>query len=193
MLVLAVAVAAAVTLLVLGRPGDDDEPGPGAETGPAAPGAPGAGWPPAEHADPPPPPPAAAPTTPARGATAAPTAPVPTVLPHDESGVTGDESLPAEAAAAAVAAAEQFAQRWVEPHPDWHDRVAELATPALAAALAAADPPQPPPSLTGPGQLLFDTQQWARVGVPADRGTLVLDLVVVDDQWRATAVDWWPA
>lgn len=192
MLVLAVAVAAVVTLLVLGRPGGDD-PEPGAQTDPwpAAPAPPGVGQPPA--GDPPPAHPAPSAVPPTSDPPATPAAPVPSVLPHDESGVTGDETLSSEQAAAALAVADEFAQRWAQPHPDWYTRVAELAAPALAASLADADPPQPTPALIGPGQLLFDTPEWARVGVPAERGTLVLDLVVVGDDWRVAAVDWWSA
>jgi hypothetical protein len=110
-----------------------------------------------------------------------------------DGGVAGAESLDPAELPAALRAAERFAADWAEPGADWHDRVSTLATPELAAALAGADPPRPAPELTGAGQVFYDAPQWARIGVPATGGTVVLDVVAVGDRWLVSAVDWWPA
>jgi hypothetical protein len=191
LLLLAAALAAGVVLLLLGRPGGDDRTGsepPAASVAPAPPAA----APPAAEA------PASElpPTSEATDDT-----PAPAVEPPDrESGVVGEEKLDPAAAGDAVAVAEQFAAIWAggregsTPDLDWHDRLAELATPALAASLAGADPPQPAREVTGAGEVYFeDGPEWARIGVPAQRGTVVLDVVAVDGGWLVSAVDWWPA
>jgi hypothetical protein len=186
LLLLAAALAAGVVLLLLGRPGGDDRTGsepPAATVAPVPPAA----APPAEvpASDPP--------TIEASETNEA--SPAPAVEPPDrESGVVGEEKLDSAAAQDAVAVAERFAAVWATPDPDWHDRLAELATPALAASLAGADPPQPAREITGDGEVYFeDGPEWARIGVPAQRGTVVLDVVAVDGGWLVSAVDWWPA
>jgi hypothetical protein len=189
LVILAAAVVAGLVLLVLARP--DGQPEPDPPPGPAA--AP-------DHAHPPAPAPVPAGSAPAvdpsrtgdpeRSGSPSP-APVPEV---DDGGVVGGETLAADQRQAALRAAERFAQAWASPEPDWHGRLAGLATPELADALAAADPPRPVPELTGTGQLYsYDGPQWARIGVPASRGTLVLDVISVAGQWLVSAVDWWPA
>jgi hypothetical protein len=183
----AVAIGAGAVLLIF-RPGGDD-PQPAGSGQPEQPAPPAAGAP-------------LAPVPPAAATSSRPAVPVPTVIvtsppapepPHDHSGITEEETLPAAAAGEAVAAAERFAVSWSNPAPDWQARLADLTTPALAESLAGADPPQPTPEITGAGQLLFEAPAWARVGVPARRGTLVLDLVVVEGHWLVSAIDWWPA
>jgi pyruvate/2-oxoglutarate dehydrogenase complex dihydrolipoamide acyltransferase (E2) component len=170
-----------LVLLVLGRPGGDagrpaDRPAaPPADPTPAQ-AAPAQLTPPAT-------PPAAAPAS-------APSTPPPVVV---DGGVAGAESLDPAELPAALRAAERFAADWAEPGADWHDLVSTLATPELAAALAGADPPRPAPELTGAGQVFYDAPQWARIGVPATGGTVVLDVVAVGDRWLVSAVDWWPA
>ena len=189
LVILAAAAAAGLVLLVLARPGGQPEPEPHPPHGPA---------PDQAHAPAPAPVPAgSAPAVdpsrtgdPERSGSPSP-APVPEV---DDGGVVGGETLAADQRQAAVRAAERFARAWASPEPDWHDRLAGLTTPELADALAAADPPRPVPEFTGTGQLYsYDGPQWARVGVPAARGTLVLDVIAVDGQWLVSAVDWWPA
>lgn len=170
-----------LVLLVLGRPGGD------AGRPADRPAAPPADPPPAQAAPaqltPPATPPAAPPSS-------APSTPPPVVV---DGGVAGAESLDPAELPAALRAAERFAADWAEPGADWHDRVSTLATPELAAALAGADPPRPAPELTGAGQVFYDAPQWARIGVPATGGTVVLDVVAVGDRWLVSAVDWWPA
>jgi hypothetical protein len=170
-----------LVLLVLGRPGGD------AGRPEDRPAAPPADPPPAQAAPaqltPPATPPAALPSS-------APSTPPPVVV---DGGVAGAESLDPAELPAALRAAERFAADWAEPGADWHDRVSTLATPELAAALAGADPPRPAPELTGAGQVFYDAPQWARIGVPATGGTVVLDVVAVGDRWLVSAVDWWPA
>jgi hypothetical protein len=190
LLLLAAALAAGVLLLLLGRPGGGDQTGsvPPAATVPPAPpaAAPPAARPPAAEVT--------ASALPAPSESSEDT-PAPEVEPPDrESGVVGEETLDSAAAGDAVAVAERFAAAWSTPDPDWHDRLAELATPALAASLAGADPPQPAREITGAGEVYFeDGPEWARIGVPAQRGTVVLDVVAVDGRWLVSAVDWWPA
>ena len=170
-----------LVLLVLGRPGGD------AGRPADRPAAPPADPPPAQatpaQLTPPATPPAAPPSS-------APSTPPPVVV---DGGVAGAESLDPAELPAALRAAERFAADWAEPGADWHDRVSTLATPELAAALAGADPPRPAPELTGAGQVFYDAPQWARIGVPATGGTVVLDVVAVGDRWLVSAVDWWPA
>lgn len=85
-----------------------------------------------------------------------------------------------------LAAAEGFVQAWSDPRAR-PDAVAGLVTADLAAALT--DPiPYPP---TGPARLLLDAPRWARAGVPARGGTIVLDLVRVGGQWLVSALAWW--
>jgi hypothetical protein len=141
------------------------------------------------------PPPGATPSDPPAGSPppARETSAPPAVEPPDrESGVAGDEALDPAAAAAAVAVAEEFAAIWSTPDPRWHDRLTELATPSLAASLAGADPPEPAPEIAGAGLVYFDAPEWARIGVPAQRGTVVLDVVLTGGEWLVSAVDWWP-
>jgi hypothetical protein len=164
-----VAVVAGVVLVVLGRPGTDEEP------------------PPPER-----PVVAVDPTTTPADPTASPS-PQP-VEPHDVSGVVGDEALDPSAVAGALQAAEQFAEIWVADDPQWYDRLAGLATAALAANLAEAEPPSGAGHrITGEAEVYFDAPEWARIGVPTGRGTVVLDVVVVDRHWLVSAVDWRPA
>jgi pyruvate/2-oxoglutarate dehydrogenase complex dihydrolipoamide acyltransferase (E2) component len=170
-----------LVLLVLGRPGGDagrpaDRPAATPADPPPAQATPAQLTPPAT-------PPAAPPSS-------APSTPPPVVV---DGGVAGAESLDPAELPAALRAAERFAADWAEPGADWHDRVSTLATPELAAALAGADPPRPAPELTGAGQVFYDAPQWARIGVPATGGTVVLDVVAVGDRWLVSAVDWWPA
>ncbi|MPZ27294.1 MAG: hypothetical protein GEV12_13010 [Micromonosporaceae bacterium] len=120
----------------------------------------------------------------------APASPAPAI---EDGSVTGAEALDPAELPEALRAAERFAARWSTPDPDWPDRVTELATPALAAELAGTDPPRPAREIVGPGQLYLDAPRWARIGVPADGGTVVLDVVAVDGGWLVSAVDWWPA
>lgn len=179
---------AAVVLLCLWRGGDDevlppaDPPGAGPPpAGPPAAGPPAPGPPVA----PPPGSPDASPS--ATGEAGA------HVEQDDEEGiVTGTDSLDAAAVPAAIQAAEVFADRWSAPGPEWPDDLLELVTPDLAAALTDAAGGPPPRDLTGAGYLLLDAPQWARVGVPAHRGTIVLDVVLVDGQWLVSALAWWP-
>jgi hypothetical protein len=113
--------------------------------------------------------------------------------PHEPSGVTGEEGLDPAAVPGALQAAEQFASLWSTPDPQWYERLASLATPALAGSLASAEPPATARRIVGDGEVYFDAPEWARVGVPAETGTVVLDVVVVDGQWLVSAVDWWPS
>jgi len=175
---LAGAVGAGVVLLVLGRPGGDPAGPAGPDGGPAA--------------DPPPAAGVAAPAVPAPGSAPGPASPSPVPSVQD-GGVAGAETLDPARRPAALRAAEAFAAAWAAPDPGWHARLAGLTTPELAAALARADPPQPAPELTGTGQLHYGAPRWARIGVPAVRGTVVLDLVEVDGRWLVSAIDWWPA
>lgn len=91
-----------------------------------------------------------------------------------------------------VQVAEEFARRWSTPDPGWRARLRDLSTPALADALAGAEPLQPVPRFTEPGVLVFHNPDWARVVVPSDRGDLVLDLVRDggERRWLVTAVGW---
>jgi hypothetical protein len=176
-----VAVAAGVALLVLGRPGADAEPQPSDRVLPEASAPPGASARPAASAD--------RTTTPA-----GPTEPAEPVEPHQASGVEGDEALDPSAVAGALRAAEQFAAIWATSDPQWYDRLAALSTSALAASLADAEPPPAPGyRITGDPEVYFDAPEWARIGVPADRGTVVVDVVVVDRHWLVSAVDWRPS
>lgn len=84
-----------------------------------------------------------------------------------------------------LAAAEGFADAWSDPQAR-QEAVAGLVTANLAAALT--EPIPHPPS--GPAHLLLDAPRWARVGVPAQGGTIVLDLVRVQGQWLVTALAW---
>jgi hypothetical protein len=189
LLILGAVVAAGLVLLLLGRPGAGDPEPPAASGPPATPAL-------ADPAGVPAPPAATAPATTAP-ATTGPATPAPAATGPpaaiEDGGVAGAEELEPAELPAAVAAAERFAAIWATPDPDWHARLAELATPELAAALAAADPPQPARELIGAGQVYFDAPQWARIGVPAVRGTVVLDVVAADGRWLVSAVDWWPA
>jgi hypothetical protein len=163
-----VAVVAGAALVVFGRPGaGSDEPGREPEQPDRAvdlPAAPSTG------------PPAPAP------------APAP-VEPREAHGVVGDEALDPAAVAGARQAAGQFAGIWVGGDSRWYERLAGLSTPALAGSLVDAEPPEPG-EVTGDPEVYFDAPQWARIGVPTDRGTVVLDVVVVDGQWLVSAVDW---
>jgi hypothetical protein len=196
LLLLAAALAAGVVLLLLGRPGGDDDQSGSEPPAATVPPAPPVAAPPAAEV------PASEPPA-TSGASDDP--PAPAVEPPDrESGVVGEETLDPAAADDAMAVAERFAAIWVGEEPangeesisdsGWHDRLAGLATPALAASLAGADPPQPAREITGAGEVYFDDgPEWARIGVPAQRGTVVLDVVAVDGEWLVSAVDWWPA
>lgn len=106
--------------------------------------------------------------------------------------VTGDETLAASEVPAAVRAAERFARVWARPDARWPEPLVDLATPALADALARSATGPPEREITGDGFLLFDAPRWARVGVPTADGTIVLDLSLVDDRWLVSAVAWWP-
>jgi hypothetical protein len=165
-----VAVAAGAALLVFGRPGAGaDEPGREPEQ------------------------PDRAVDLPATSIGPAVPTPVPEpVEPHEPHGVVGDEALDPAAVAGARQAAGQFAGIWVAGDSRWYDRLAGLATPALAASLADAEPPAPG-EVTGDPEVYFDAPEWARIGVPTDRGTVVLDVVVVDGLWLVSAVDWRPS
>jgi hypothetical protein len=85
----------------------------------------------------------------------------------------------------ALAAAEGFARAWSDPGAR-RRAVARLATPELAAALTEPVPHAP----TGAPYLLLDAPEWVRVGVPAEGGTIVLDLVRVRGQWLVSALAW---
>lgn len=179
-----VAVVAGAALLIFGRPGGDGGSDPPEQEQPAAreqptARAPATGRPPAE------------PPGGGEAASATPSPPPEPVEPHDESGVAGDEQLDPSAEEGAVLAAEQFAEIWVTDDPQWHDRLAGLATPALAASLAEAEPPPPPGyRITGDAAIQYDAPEWARIGVPTGSGTLVLDVVVAGGVWLVSAVDW---
>lgn len=183
-LVLVGVVLAGVALLVSNRlAGGDDpagEPGAAERTVPAWEGAPGAR-----------PETAAVPGTPAAAGPPETVGPTPATPPEDD-GVVGEESLDPAAAAAVRQAAERFAARWASPDPGWHEELAALATPSLGEALSGADPPRPPPEITGSARILFDAPQWARVGVPTTTGTIVLDLVADGGGWLVAAIDWRP-
>lgn len=154
---------------------------------------------PAPPAAPPPAAPPAAPPVPA-GPTIAPGSPRP--APDGQAGqesagdaegvVTGEETLAASEVPAAVRAAERFARVWARPDARWPEPLVDLATPALADALARSATGPPEREITGDGFLLFDAPRWARVGVPTADGTIVLDLSLVDDRWLVSAVAWWP-
>lgn len=179
LLLVVAAVGAGAVLVVLGQPGSEDGAG-SPEGAPSQEGAPDQAGTPAG--------------VPSAGAPATTTA----QPPIEDGPATGTEALDPAERPAALRAAERFAARWSTPDPDWHDRVAELATPTLAAELAGADPPRPAPALTGPGQLYLDAPEWARIGVPAEGGTLVLDVIATGGGpdgggWLVSAVDWWPA
>lgn len=194
MLVITLAVAAAAVLLMQGRADDGggDPAAAGPATVPATPAQPqsvtpaGAGRTAAEA------PVDAAGVTPAPPESTRATQTAAAVPPHDTGGVTGTEELAPAAAERAVRVAEQFARQWSDPEPGWHARLGALATPALATALAAADPVHPPPEATGEGTVLFGAPEWARVRVPGAGGSLVLDLTMSGDGWLVSAVDWRP-
>lgn len=187
LLLVVAAVGAGAVLVVLGQRGSQEGAGfrgaPSRGAAPSQEGAPDQAGTPAG--------------VPSAGAPATTIAPPPI----EDGPATGTEALDPAERPAALRAAERFAARWSTPDPDWHDRVAELATPTLAAELAGADPPRPAPALTGPGQLYLDAPEWARIGVPAEGGTLVLDVIATggpdgggaDGGWLVSAVDWWPA
>lgn len=200
---LALLVGAGVALLVIAQlDGEAAEPA-APPPAPAPVGQPPAGpgfWPAPGQA--PPAPPARDRSSPATSPQASPAASPPgspssaapePQPPHDHSGTTQSETLDPAAARQVVAVADQFATIWADPAPDWSRRLADLSTPALAASLAGADPPQPAPRISGAAQVLFEAPAWARVAVPADRGTVVLDVVAVGDRWLVSAVDWRPA
>lgn len=86
---------------------------------------------------------------------------------------------------AVLAAAEGFAHAWSDPGAR-REAVTGLVTADLAAELT--DPIPYPPS--GPAHLLLDAPRWARAGVPARGGTIVLDLVRVEGQWLVAALAW---
>jgi hypothetical protein len=114
-------------------------------------------------------------------------------VPHDEVGESGDGTPDPALAAAATAAAERFAAEWSAPGPDWQQRLAALSTPALASALADAEPPWPPPRVVpSPAVPLLAAQQWIRIGVATDRGEVVLDLILAEGHWLVAGVDWRP-
>lgn len=198
---LALLVGAGVALLVIAQlDGEAAEPA-APPPAPAPVGQPPAGpgfWPAPGQAPPAPPArgrssPATSPqSSPAASPPGSPSSAVPQP-PHDHSGTTQSETLDPAAARQVVAVADQFATIWADPAPDWSRRLADLSTPALAASLAGADPPQPAPRISGAAQVLFEAPAWARVAVPADRGTVVLDVVAVGDRWLVSAVDWRPA
>lgn len=198
---LALLVGAGVALLVIAQlDGEAAEPA-APPPAPAPVGQPPAGpgfWPAPGQAPPAPPArdrssPATSPqASPAASPPGSPSSAVPQP-PHDHSGTTQSETLDPAAARQVVAVADQFATIWADPAPDWSRRLADLSTAALAASLAGADPPQPAPRISGAAQVLFEAPAWARVAVPADRGTVVLDVVAVGDRWLVSAVDWRPA
>jgi hypothetical protein len=177
-----VAVVAGAALVMLNRPGGEaDEPASDVSGGSTPAGQPA---PPAAATRPPD---TAVPTV------AATSAPPEMEPPYEPSGVTEEETLDPAALAGAVEAAEQFAAIWSTPDTQWYERLAGLATPALAEALASAEPPATARRITGDGQVFFDAPEWARIGVPADAGTVVLDVVIVDGKWLVSAVDWRPS
>jgi hypothetical protein len=183
LLILGTVVVAGVGLVALGRPGGGDPEPPADPRSRAAP---------APAVVPAAPTPAA--PTPAAPTPAGPTPAAATAVPEiEDGGVAGTEALDPAALPAALAAAERFAALWAAPDPDWPAPLAGLATPELAAALAGADPPPPVGGLTGAGQVYLDAPEWARIGVPAVRGTVVLDVVAIDGRWLVSAVDWRPA
>jgi hypothetical protein len=126
------------------------------------------------------------------GAPGTPAVAFPAAAVHEAGGVTGSEELPPGAAPAAALVAERFARAWSTPGPRWTDRVAEYASPALAAALAGSEPVQPAPEVTGHAQVIIGAPRWVRMLVPTDRGDLVLDLTDTGQGWVVSAVDWQP-
>jgi hypothetical protein len=117
------------------------------------------------------------------------TGPSPAPPPPEDGEVTAEEALDSAAVPGAVLAAERFVQEWSTPDSKWPARLAGLATRELVASLVPPDPYQ----VSGPGFVLFDAPEWARIGVPADGGTIVLDLTMVDGEWLVSALDWWPS
>lgn len=180
----AVAVAAVAVLALLNRPGDEGEPPAGRG------GTPGGQSPPQAVVAHPAGPATSLDTNADGAASPIPTPPPQAEPPHEPSGVTGEQALDPAAAPAALRAAEQFAAIWCTPDPRWYDRLAELATPALAEALAAAEPPATARRIVGGAEVYFGEPEWARIGVPAEAGTVVLDVVAVDGAWLVSAVDW---
>jgi hypothetical protein len=121
-----------------------------------------------------------------------PTGPPPARAPHHTGGVTGGDDLDPAARPHLLRQAERFARTWSTPDPSWPGRLADLADPALAAALAGAEPVRPPPGIAGAGTVLLGAPEWARVLVPTDRGDLVLDLTLTGAGWRVSGLDWRP-
>jgi hypothetical protein len=173
------AVLAVVVLVLLNRPGGEGGEPPAAGGRSSTP----AGQPA----------PAAAATHPADTGVPTSSPPPEAEPPHEPSGVTDEETLDPAAVPGALRAAEQFAELWSTPDRQWYDRLAGLATPALAEALATAEPPAAAHRIVGDGEMYFDAPEWARIGVPAEHGTVVLAVVVVDGEWLVSAVDWSPS
>lgn len=90
---------------------------------------------------------------------------------------------------AAVAAAEGFAAAWADPAPGWLARVRPLATPRLAAQLAAAgNALLPVTRVTGAALVTGQAAATVDLSVPTDAGPALVTVRYAAGAWRADSV-----
>jgi hypothetical protein len=96
-----------------------------------------------------------------------------------------------------TAAATVFATAWLRRGLSaraWHSGITPLVTESVAQSLDGVDPSNVPANRTlGGPTILNRTDLFARVGVPLDTGTLLLELSKHDRRWLVESVDWEPA
>jgi hypothetical protein len=96
-----------------------------------------------------------------------------------------------------TAAATAFATAWLRRELSvkaWHSGITPLVTESVARSLDGVDPSNVPANRTlGGPNILNRTDLFARVGVPLDTGTLLLQLSKHDKRWLVESVDWEPA
>jgi hypothetical protein len=74
---------------------------------------------------------------------------------------------------------------------EWHDALAPLATPSLAASLVGVDPMGVPATrVVGHVVVTLRSDLYAQVTVPVDTGSVVLGLLNQDGRWLVDTLDW---
>jgi hypothetical protein len=93
-----------------------------------------------------------------------------------------------------TAAAKAFATAWLRRDLSakaWHSGIAPLVTESVAQSLDGVDPSNVPANrILGGPKILKRGDLFARVGVPLDTGTLLLELYKHDKRWLVESVDW---
>jgi hypothetical protein len=122
-------------------------------------------------------------------------------VPDDGLALPSDLATPTlapSAATAVTARATGFATAWLRHTgvgaSEWHKGLAPHASASLLARLKNVDPVTVPAErVVGEIQLKVTNLALVEARVPVDAGTLELDLVLINGQWRVDAVGWEPA